>query len=251
MSKTWAWACAGILAFSSTALAGRPLITNDAEALEHGKFQLELGVAYLNDDSCHNFDIPVALTYGLVPNLEIGIGYGGQVAERDCGDGRTAFEAGFSDVDLGFKWKVLDQERWLLSQAIAGAIKIPTADDDEGWGTGEVDYDLTWIITRQINEELGVLFNLGYTHLGDTDVEEFSDVLHYGPAVTYQLTPTLQPVAEIVLETPLDGGKTAAGANAGIRWQVHETLMLDTAIGTKVAGDWPHWIATVGLTWVS
>ena len=35
-----------------------------------------------------------------------------------------------------------------------------------------------------------------------------------------------------------------------VDYQLQESLMLDPAMGTKVAGDWPDWTATVGLTWV-
>jgi hypothetical protein len=214
--------------------------------VEVGKVQIETGVGYVSEDSMNHFDVPLNLSLGVVPGVEAGIGFGGQFQDHDE-DGETAFEEGLSDLTLGVKWKVLEQQTAFFDQAISGSIKLPTADRDKGLGSGKVDYDLTYIATRQLNDEIAALFNVGYTWLGDDDD---SDVVHYGPALTYQLTPTIQPVAEVLLETPVDGGRTSVGINGGLRYELMETLVLDAAIGTHLAGDWPDWTATVGLTWV-
>ncbi len=245
MTRRWVWMLIGALNWGGVALAGRPLLTNDAEPVEVGKLQVETGVGYVSEDSTNRFDVPLNFTLGVLPGVEAGVGFGGQFQDHDE-NGETAFEEGLSDLTLGVKWKLLEQKDAFFDQAISGSVKLPTADRDRGLGTGKVDYDLTYILTRQINDEVGALFNLGYTWLGD---DEDSDVVHYGPALTYQLTRKLQPVTELILETPVDGSGTSAGINGGFRYQLTEPLMLDAALGTHLAGDWPDWTATVGLTW--
>jgi len=236
---------AGVLGCASFAMAGRPLVTNDAEPLEEQKFQLEAGVAYVKEDSCKHFDAPLALTYGVMPAVEAGIGFGGQFEQRHAESGDTSYEEGLSDLTLGFKWKVLEQDKAFFDQAISGAVKLPSADEDEDLGSGNVDYDLTYIMTRQLGDHTTALLNVGYTWLGGD-----SDVFHYSTALVYQLTDTLQPVGELLFETPVDGGKTSVGLSGGLRYQLLESLMLDAAVGTRLAGDWPDCTATVGFTWV-
>jgi hypothetical protein len=247
MRKLWAYAVVGLTGWSSVLWAGRPLVTNDAEPVEFGKLQLEAGVDYCGDSACDHFDAPLTLTYGVARRVEVGIGLGGQYESRKTDGGGTDCESGWSDLSLCAKWKLLDQEKAFFDQAIAAAVKIPTADHDRGLGSGKVDYDLTYVLTRELNEQTSVLFNVGYTLVGEHDD---SDVLHYGPAITYQLTPRLCPVAEVLFETPVDGGETSIGTNAGLRYQLGESLTLDAAVGTRITGDWPHWTATLGLTWV-
>lgn len=246
MRKVWELVVVGLLGYAGVAMAGRPLIIDDADPVERGRFELEAGIGYVKGEGIDHFDVPLGLTYGLLSRVEVGIGFGGQFEDQPRESGGTAFEEGISDLTLGFKWKLLDQDKAFFDQALAGTIKFPTADEDRGMGSGEIDYDLTYILTRQIDDRTAILFNVGYTWLGGSDE---SDVLHYGPALTHQLTPTLQPVAEIVFETPVDGGKTSVGINGGIRYQLLESLTLDAAVGAKLAGDWPDWTATVGLTW--
>lgn len=249
MKTAWALGVAALLVCVSMAMAGRPLSTNDAEPLGKGEWELELAIAHVNEPDCRHVDVPVALIYGLIPRLEVAVGFGGQFEEKENGGGRTAFEESLSDLTLGFKWLVLDRDKVFFDHALAGGIKIPVADDAEGLGSGQFDYDLTWIISRPINDRADFLFNIGYTWFGDRDDEDFSNLLHYGPAITYQLTDKFQPVAEILFETPVDGGKTSVGANVGVRYALTESVTLDAACGCGLAGDWPDWTATVGMTW--
>jgi hypothetical protein len=239
-----------VLAICSVALAGRPLATDDAAPLDCGALPVEAGLGYRQDSECRHWDIPLSLTYGLLPRLEVGVGFGGQFEDRDRHEhNETIVEEALSDLSVGFKWKLFDQEKAILDQAIAASVKVPTATHSDGLGTGRFDYDVTYIMTRQIGETCCALLNVGYTWVGDRADEDFSDNFHYGPALTWQATPKMQGVAEIVFSTPAEGGKTSAGANVGVIYQLTESLAMDAAIGTKVAADWPDFTAALGLTW--
>ncbi|HVT89259.1 MAG TPA: transporter [Tepidisphaeraceae bacterium] len=229
----------------SSARAGRPLIIDDAEPLDLHHFQFEAGIALLKDADCDHFDFPLTLSYGILPGVQACIGFGGQFEDRHGDDDQSSFVQSCSDLTLGIKWKILEQDKAFFDQAILAGVKIPTASRHNDMGSGKVDFDLTYVATRQLTEKTSILFNVGYTWMGD---RQESDILHYGPALTYQLTDTLQPVLELVFQTPIDGGPTAAGIDGGIRWQFSDSLMFDAAIGTKVQGDWPELTATMGFT---
>lgn len=240
---------AWVLFFSSVAMAGRPLHTSDADPVEPKHFEFKAAVEYLAEDDCRHFDFPLELNYGLVPRLEVGIGFGGQFEDRDGEDGQTVQEEGLADIALAFKWRILDEKTAIFSQALQGEVKLPVADDDAQLGTGAIDYDLTWVATRQITDQLSVLFNIGYTWVGENDEEDFSDVVHYSAAATFKLTEMLEPVAEVLFETPTQDGRTSSAVNAGLRLHISESLMLDIGASTRLAGDWPWWTATAGMTW--
>lgn len=244
------WLAGMVVLGATTAQAGRPLFTDDAEPVAPGQFELEAGVAYIKDGPTHHGDVPVSLTYGLPARLEIGAGFGGQFEERrDVFSGRQT-EEGIADLTLGFKWKVLEQDRFWADQSLAGAVKLPTANEDEGLGSGEVDYSLAWIVTRGITEKLNAHLNVGYSWLGDSAEEDADDVLFYGVAVDYQLTERLQPVAEIFAESPIESdGRIQVLTNVGLRWLVKDNLVLDFAVGTGLTEEAPDLFATTGLTW--
>ena len=72
----------GVVSMASIALAGRPLAIDDADPVDPGQFEFEAGAAYEHDSDCKHWDFPFGLTYGLVPSVEVGAGFGGQFEER-------------------------------------------------------------------------------------------------------------------------------------------------------------------------
>jgi hypothetical protein len=232
-------------------LAGRPLAIDDADPVDPGQFEFDAGAAYEHDSDCTHWDVPFGLTYGLVPSFEVGIGFGGQMEERtefheDNETEQCIREHGIGDLVVGAKWQFMESCPLGARHALVPSVKLPTADDNTGLGSGKTDYDLTWIASRAIGEKAGLHINLGYSWVGGPD----EDVLHCGMALDYQITDAVQWVGEVFAEKELAGGEdTAAQYNTGFRWSPVESLTLDIAGGTKISGDAPDITATAGLTW--
>lgn len=241
----------GVLLFAGGAWAGRPLAIDDADPVDPGQFEFEAGAACEHDSDCKHWDFPFGLTYGLVPRVEVGAGFGGQSEERtevlaETGREETQNESGIGDLNLGAKWQFLESCPFGARQALAASVKFPTADEDKDLGSGETDCDLTWIASRSIGENAGVHLNLGYSWMGGPD----DDVLHYGVALDCQIGNAVQWVGEVLAEKELaDGTETVAQYNTGFRWSPVENLTLDVAAGSKISADAPDFTGTVGLTW--
>jgi hypothetical protein len=247
-------ACLGLVGcalLAGRAEASRPLVIDDAEPVAYKHFQIQAGLGYSAGDDVQSFTTPTVLSYGVVPRLELGVG-SGAIWERRDEELDVAEDVGSAlDTVLAAKWKILDQKNFLADQTLELSIKLPTASESKGLGTGQTDEDVTWVVTRKISDNLQVDVNAGYTFRGSPDDENLRDLVHYGIAVEYLLTKHLQPVAEIFGDTPVgDSGDTVFLANAGIRWLVAEGLALDCAVGTGIRGNAPDVFATVGLTWV-
>lgn len=241
----------GVLLLAGGAWAGRPLAIDDADPVDPGQFEFEAGAAYEHDFDCKHWDFPFGLTYGLVPSVEVGAGFGGQSEERtevleDTDREETQNESGIGDLNLGAKWQFMKSCPLGARHALAASVKFPTADEDKDLGSGETDYDLTWIASRSIGENAGVHLNLGYSWIGGPD----DDVLHYGVALDYQIVDAVQWVGEVFAENELaDGTEIVAQYNTGFRWSPVENLTLDIAAGSKISDDAPDFTGTVGLTW--
>ena len=242
---------AGVLTMTSGAWAGRPLAIDDADPVHPGQFEFEVGAAYEHDSDCKHWDFPFGMTYGLARSVEVGIGFGGQMEERtelheDNETEQCVREHGIGDLVVGAKWQFMESCPLGARHALVPSVKLPTADDNTGLGSGKTDYDLMWIASRSIGEKAGVHINLGYSWVGGPD----EDVLHYGVALDYQITDAVQWVGEVFAEKELAGGEdTVAQYNTGFRWSPVENLTLDIAGGSKISSDAPDFTATAGLTW--
>ncbi len=153
---------------------------------------------------------------------------------------------GIGDLAMGAKWVIIEACPLGARHALAPSVKFPTADQDQGLGSGETDYDVTWIMSRSIGSKTGVHLNVGYSCIGGVD----DDVFHYGVALDYQILDAVQWVGEVFAEEDLSGdSETAALYNAGIRWKLVDGLVLDIAAGSKLSGDVPDFMGKAGLTW--
>lgn len=229
-----------ILAASGTVLAGRPLANDDADPADPGVVEVETGVSYEKDGGSEHWHVPVAVTYGLLPSIEIGIEAGGRLAKEG---GHS--EEDFTDVIVAAKWQFLKEQAWLPRMALAPAILIPVTSTDR-----KVDGDLNWIASKTFGEKLGAHINIGYGWIGQPENEEADDVLHYGFALDFLLTDTLQWVGEVYAERECKGGSsTTTLANTGLRWNPSDALTVDCAAATKLSHEGPDLMTTIGLTW--
>lgn len=247
--RTMTWTGAMLLA--GGAWAGRPLAIDDADPVDPLQCEFEVGAGYADGDGVKHTDMSVGLTMGVLSGLEAGLGLGGQFEKRterseETGVNHTERDNGIGDLTLGAKWQFTDSWPFGVRQALAPAVKFPTADEDKGLGSGEYDVDLTWIASRSIGEKAGVHVNFGYSWIGGPD----ADAVHGGLALDYQLVEALQWVGEVFAEQECTGGaESVVQGNTGLRWSPLDSLTLDLAGGTKIHGDAPDWTATAGLTW--
>ena len=170
---------------------------------------------------------------------------------------------GWSDNQLGDLWlgaKVNLTSQWKQQPAafaLRGMIKLPTAKtDDEGVGTGKVDFGLDAIVSKEVNERVEVSGYGGVIIRGDPDGVDLSNGLRWGVGLGVPSRKSLRFTAElhgerymseaVTLTTPVvaaDGslsplttdlnspvnatfgltwqGKNGVFAGAGINWNLH------------------------------
>ena len=114
-----------------SAYAGRPLTIDDADPVALGTFELEAGIAYAHASDCRHIEYPVGLAYGLIPQLELSVGYGAQSEKRRTGTGSWEHASSESDTMLGAKWRVLQETTYCPRLALAAALTLPTASEHE------------------------------------------------------------------------------------------------------------------------
>ena len=227
------------------AYAGRPLTIDDAEPVAPGAYELELGLLFSKAPGERHVDLPVALQYGLTPTLEVSAVWGAHARDRlaDFNNGGTV--SGPADLALGFKWMPIRTEAGLMF-ALSGTAKLSTGNEQKGLGTGDEDYDLTLIVTKQW-ANYAVDANLGRTWVGDRFDATLTDIVHYGAAVHYSPSETLTLVGEVFADDPR-GAKAQWQANVGVQYALRKNFVLDAAFGRKLNAPGPDWVTKIVFT---
>lgn len=252
MRRIGAGVIVGMMLAAGRAQATRPLTVDDADPTPVGQCQLTAAVGIEGGGGCRDWDVPVAAAYGVLPDLELSVAFGGQRAEIADDAGRSAHACGCNDLLLGAKWQFLGESTWLPRQTLEPAVKFPTASRRKGLGSGRPDYDLTWVASKTLPSGFQLDLNVGHTWIGHSRDEPDTGVLHGGLALEYALSDRWQIVGEMFGERETGGnGEVALQDRAGLRWQVVDGLTLDAAVGNRLRGsDTPRFTATFGLSWV-
>jgi len=235
------------------AQAGRPLVTDDADPVEQGRVEVEAGVELETSTQSYSLSAPFAFGFGLTDWLEVAIKP--SVLYQDDQDASPRRVAGVGDLVLEAKAR-LPFKPFDLDLALVPNLKIPTADEDRGLGTGKVDGGAVFVITKAFTETRKLHFNVGYTavgaHVADVDLQ---DQLFFGLAGETSIPglaeERLQFVAEVFGTTAEEeDGPGDIHGHMGVRYLVGEDLILDAAIGRSfTARPQVEFFATVGLTW--
>ena len=226
--------------------AGRPLTTDDAWTVEQGEFQLETGMDGIRQDNQgREYDTSLWLTYGLLDRMDLGIGSGYLFVRPEEGEN----EDGVADTEVKAKYRLVDEREWFPALAVAGKLKIPTASDKKGLGSGKTDFGVNAIGTKNISKRLVVHANLGYTFIGE---EGANDELNYSLASQFVLTDKWALVGEIAGMNNLNGnnGDDPLSALFGFNYLLTEDFILDAGIEIGMNSAAPDYRLTGGFTFL-
>ena len=230
---------------SGLAFAARPLTTDDASTVAEGKFQLETGLDLVGQDS-HDETLlspSVTLTYGLLENLDLAIG--GQYLFRYTDKDRDV--SGPGDLEFKAKYRFIDEKGWLPSLAIVGILKIPTASESKGLGSGKADCNISAIFTRSLSENVFLDVNLGYTLVGQSGADNAFNASVAGRfAVSRQWT----LVGEVAVVNNFNGrsGDDLHSALLGTQYQITGNAVWDTGVEVGRSNGAQYFRLTTGLT---
>lgn len=193
MKKTgWAAAILLILVLAAPggSFAGRPLLTEDAGTVERGAVEIELAFDLARDDNRDKYYIPsLQVAYGLSERIEIAAGLPYVYLDPKG----NAKEEGVGDLYAYLKYRVWGERDLYPALTLKPFLKLPTASESKGLGSGEPDLGLTAAFSESF-----VGFNLHidvtYIFLGEEGV---TDPLSLGLAGEFEITKGLNFVSEI------------------------------------------------------
>jgi hypothetical protein len=134
-----------------TALANPPFVTDDAEPVEKGHFEIDAGASGTVRQGEHSGSLPsVEVNYGLADNLEASVNLGMAFMHASGED----FHYGFGDAELGAKYRfITEDENGIRPQvAFAPALTLATGNDRLGLGDGHDHVTLPLWIQKSIGD---------------------------------------------------------------------------------------------------
>jgi hypothetical protein len=229
---------------SSLVLAARPLTTDDAGTVEKGKFQVETGFDFTRQDN-HDREISPSLTvsYGLLEKMDGGIGSGYLFVRPKEGEN----ENGFGDTELKLKYRLLDERGWMPSFAVTGNLKIPTASESKGLGSGKTDFGINTLVTKNLSKRWVFHLNLGYTFIGEHGV---NNEFNYSAAAQFILSDKWALVGEIVGVNNFNGrkGDDPISGLLGTYYLISDSIVWDAGVEIGMNKAAPDFRLTTGLT---
>ena len=163
------------------------------------------------------------------------------------------------DLWVGAKFNLLSQHRQQpAGLALRGMVKLPTASDDDGVGTGRADFAVDAILSREFNQRVELSGFGGMIVRGDPDTYDLLNGIRWGVGAGFPTRRNLRLTAEVHGEHYLDdavrftGVQTQAGtllvpidsrqdgpmnASLGLTWQGSSGLFAGAGINYNVRLD--------------
>jgi outer membrane protein OmpA-like peptidoglycan-associated protein len=113
----------------------------------------------------------------------------------------TAWQTGGGDLKLGLKYKLLDDYRGdAVGLALRGFVKLGTADQKKGLGTGKTSVGLDLLMSKSLGRVADLHGGIGYQLNSDPDEPspvEIGDALNWGVGLSFPACTRFQVQAEV------------------------------------------------------
>jgi hypothetical protein len=226
-------------------LAGPPFLTDDPEPVEyhHNEFYISSQLTKTADGTSGTLP-HIEYNYGAAPNLMIHILI--PFAFNDPNDG--PWESGLGDIELGVKYRFLQETARLPMAGIFPLVITPTGDDDKGLGNGSAQVFLPlWLQKRW-----GDWQTYGGGGYWINNAEGAKNHWFFGWQLQKDLSEHLTLGGELFYSTEETSGEgDSAGFNVGgyYNFNDHNHLLFSIGRGLKNVGATNEFSSYLGYQW--
>jgi hypothetical protein len=236
------------LASARSALAVSPLVVDDADTVERGRLQVNAGWQILRTEPVTAQAASVNPVGGLGGRAGLGATFGYQWRQ---GSGAAADTRGVTDLAFATKLRLWGTADDAFKVSTRLDLKVPTASEARGLGTGNTDVGLTVIATRCWKSTC-LDANGGYTAVDGSRLVFGDDQYFLGLAAGHERPSRWTVIGETyaVLSNGSRGGPAALHFDVGAQLAATGDLLLSILVGSALGRDSPDFTGYVGFTWV-
>lgn len=225
---------------------GRPGITNPAEFQQPGVLQLEIG--YNADFHSSDFkvqqDMPLALRFAVNSRLLLELDTDSPFSQTDK---MNNTETGAGDTQLGIQAVLQKENKVRPGIALAYYIKIPTASESKGLGTGKFDHSFIGLFSKKFGDTT-VDFNAFYLLQGRTSRNGYESSGQGALSVSQEVTKHFGLEAEINGHSRSDMESGEMFALGSVYYKVNKRLTVDGGMRFGLTPDAPRAGVFAGIT---
>jgi hypothetical protein len=224
----------------------RPTVSNPAEFQRPGVLQIEYG--YNANFRASGIDVeqdtPLALRFAVSRRLLLELDTDSPISQTPTGGMR---ETGAGDTQLGAQCVLQHESGTHPAIAVAYYIKLPTASDTKGLGTGRVDHNLIALVSKKIDQTT-VDFNAIYLLAGRTTGRGRASSGQAALAASRNLTKQLGVQGEISGSSRNDAQPGAVLGLGVVTYQINRRVVLDGGLRCGLTRDAPRVGVVAGIT---
>jgi len=242
----WMGKQTGCYADSIAANPNRPTVSNPAHVTQYGVLELEYGLDRMwPERGVHQTDLGGLLKFGLFCDIELRWSTTSFFSQTDSsGTHRT-----FGDNWLGTEIRFHRQTRRLPTMAFSYAFKIPSAETENGLGTGRVDHSFTFGASENI-AHFNFDFNFTQFLIGRPTASGFDKNQQLALAFSHPIRGGLQFAGEFYGQTQLNPTTPAFASSLwALTYTVVPRLVIDGGFEAGLTSGGPHRHAFVGATY--
>jgi hypothetical protein len=220
-----------VLATGQVASAGVPFLTDDAETLELGHYEINLGSSYTHrqGDTGGNI-IGVEVNYGVTERFQA---HAYVPLAFDHVSGGATY-VGIGDIELGFKYHLADAAEWAdwaPAIAVEPTIDFPAGAQSHNLGTGSVHAFIP-VWASKSWDQLTVFGGGGFAINPGSNNRNWAFT---GIGTTYNINEKWTLGGELFYTTPsVSGLKDGIGFNIGGNYNINETYHVFFSVGRNI-----------------
>lgn len=230
-------------------IGNHPLNTDEATVLRQGEWVVATGAVYVRQSNGDNeWSWVTDVEYGLMEQLEVDVEIPYLMVDRRD-EGSAGDVDGFGDAAVRVEYSPVREQAWTPAISLAIGIKTQSAEEDNGLGSGEIDYTVT-MLTSKTFDKTAVHANVGMTVVGDPPGEDFSDTVNYNLAIAYEANDAVTWVGEILGSTNQDRSAKTHPLEllVGGIYRVRDHVTVDFGIGAGLSSASPDLRLVSGAT---
>jgi hypothetical protein len=238
----WGLSAAFLLALAFATLAGPPLETDDPDTPGPNNWEINLASPFATRDGTWLLQPLLDINYGVGERVQLKLKPRAVVLDQPGGD----VEAGAGNIQLGMKWRFLDQERHGLSLSVYPQADLNPPGDSVNRGLVSEGYQ--FLLPFQAQRSFGR--TKVYAEAGYNWREQQPDEWVLGLAAEHSLSKRFRLVAELRNVAERDFRDYEFFFNAGFKWSFHEHVTLLASAGRTLyesRGEGPAVFSYLGL----
>ena len=240
----WMGKQTGCYADSIVANPNRPTVASPADVTQYGVLEVEYGW----DRSWPAEDVHVTsfgglLKFGLLCDIELRWNTTSFIRVNNYG----ASQQGFGDNWLGTQLRVHRQTARYPALSFSYAAKIPSANSSEGLGSGQLDHELTLLVSKDIRR---VHFDFNATQFWIGTARGFDRNNQLNLAFSFHLHGPLGFTGEIYGDTELNRASPGFASSLwALSYAMTPRLVIDGGFEAGLTDGGPHRHVFAGLTY--